>query len=32
MKSIPTSCIKHNAKQNEIQPLDVYKQLYDGEK
>ena len=24
MKSIPTSCIKHNAKENEMQPLDIY--------
>ena len=32
MKSIPTSCIKYTSKELNLQPLDLYKQLYDNKK
>ena len=30
MKSIPTDCIKYTSKQNGLQPIDLYKQLFNG--
>ena len=32
MKSVPTSCIKFTAQENELQPMDLYKQLFNGAK
>ena len=32
MKSVPTSCIKHTAQENEMQPLDIYNELFEGER
>ena len=29
MKSVPTSCIKYTSKENELEPIDLYKKLYD---
>ena len=31
MKSVPTSCIKYTSKENKLEPMDLYKKLYDGE-
>ena len=31
MKSVPTSCIKFTSKENKLEPMDLYKKLYDGE-
>ena len=31
MKSVPTSCIKYTSKENELEPMDLYKKLYDKE-
>ena len=30
MKSVPTSCIKYTATEKELQPMDLYKQLFEG--
>ena len=30
MKSVPTSCIKYTSQEQELQPLDLYQQLYNG--
>lgn len=30
MKSVPTSCIKYTSQDKKLQPLELYKQLYNG--
>ena len=30
MKSIPTSCIKYTSTEQQLKPLDLYQQLYNG--
>ena len=32
MKSVPTTCIKYTSREQGIQPLDLYQQLYNGTK
>ena len=32
MKSVPTSCIKHTVKEMNLQPLELYKQLFENKK
>ena len=32
MKGIPTSCVKHKSKEMEIDPMEIYEQLYKGER
>ena len=32
MKSVPTSCIEYTSKEQELQPIDLYKDLFNGKK
>ena len=32
MKSVPTSCIKYTSKEMNLQPMELYKQLFESKK
>ena len=32
MKSVPTSCIEYTSKEQELKPIDLYKDLFNGKK
>ena len=32
MKSVPTSCIEYESKEQELQPINLYEDLFNGEK